>query len=198
MAIPDWWNALKNIGIKSGLCQQANEIFLCTQVYQILTFWNFEQQYEDLLKTALPTHNEFWSELRSLVVSAHREGFKTTSIGDSATKNTILSDTNTLRIAHIIVFALRNSSLFGTQGKRIGAAHPSCDKIKAEPGDGVWVLLGCKMPMILRPASDGKYKVIGPAVIPGLMQGEACEGLLENGVPGPDYCGPDVVKVDLI
>jgi hypothetical protein len=57
-------------------------------------------------------------------------------------------------------------------------------------GDEIWVLFGCPMPMVLRtvcPPSD--YKLIGSVVVSGLMQGEACEGLLSDGSVTSDYRG---------
>lgn len=48
----------------------------------------------------------------------------------------------------------------------------------AQPGDQVCILLGCNKPMLLRPASDFQYQVIGACYIHGLMRGEALLGPL--------------------
>ena len=48
----------------------------------------------------------------------------------------------------------------------------------AQPGDQVCILLGCDKPMLLRPASNFQYQVIGECYIHGLMQGEALLGPL--------------------
>ncbi|KAK2760033.1 hypothetical protein FQN54_002769 [Arachnomyces sp. PD_36] len=50
--------------------------------------------------------------------------------------------------------------------------------------DTIWVLLGCKMPMVLRgvrASQDEKaYNVIGPCWIPGIMHGQALRSFREN------------------
>lgn len=51
----------------------------------------------------------------------------------------------------------------------------------AQPGDHVCVLLGCDVPMLLRPAPNLRYQVVGACFIHGLMQGEAFLG------PFPDH-----------
>ena len=48
----------------------------------------------------------------------------------------------------------------------------------ARPGDLVAVLLGCRMPMMLRTCSEGGYQVIGEAYYDGFMNGEALLGPL--------------------
>jgi hypothetical protein len=51
----------------------------------------------------------------------------------------------------------------------------------AKPGDIVCALLGFNELMLLRPEEDGKYEVVGPAFLHGLMN---CEGLL-GPLPAP-------------
>ena len=48
----------------------------------------------------------------------------------------------------------------------------------AQPGDQVCVLLGCDLPMLLRPTSDSQYQVVGPCYVHGLMNGEAFLGTI--------------------
>jgi len=48
---------------------------------------------------------------------------------------------------------------------------------EAEPGDVIYIMLGCRVPMLLRRTNDAKqWRVIGPCFIPGLMNGEAIYG----------------------
>jgi hypothetical protein len=47
-----------------------------------------------------------------------------------------------------------------------------------QPGDSIVVLLGCYVPMILRPQENGAYVVIGKCYVQGLMDGEALLGNL--------------------
>lgn len=51
-----------------------------------------------------------------------------------------------------------------------------------EETDVVCVILGCPLPMILRPHSSGRYQVVGPTYIHGLMDAEGILGKLP-----PDY-----------
>ena len=50
----------------------------------------------------------------------------------------------------------------------------------AQPGDQVCVFLGCPIPMLLRPAPNLRYQVVGACYIYGLMQGEAFLGPLPD------------------
>jgi len=58
---------------------------------------------------------------------------------------------------------------------------PGLGPLAAKPGDHVTVLLGCKVPIILRPTTNGGYKVVGEAYCDGFMDGEALLG------PLPDF-----------
>ena len=48
----------------------------------------------------------------------------------------------------------------------------------AQLGDQVCVLLGCDLPMLLRPTSESEYQVVGSCYVDGLMFGEALLGPL--------------------
>ncbi|KAJ3566474.1 hypothetical protein NPX13_g7116 [Xylaria arbuscula] len=47
----------------------------------------------------------------------------------------------------------------------------------AKLGDAIFILKGCKAPVILRPAGDGTYSILGECYIDGIMHGEAMEDL---------------------
>jgi hypothetical protein len=47
----------------------------------------------------------------------------------------------------------------------------------AEPGDEVWILLGCNIPLLLRKHDDGKRTLIGECYVHGIMYGEAVKEL---------------------
>lgn len=74
--------------------------------------------------------------------------------------------------------------LFGTDGSRVGSIARTSD---IRVGDEIWILFGCRMPLVMRPKKEeGKglrYQVIGPARVPGIMRGEAIKdagGSLED------------------
>ncbi|KFY19113.1 hypothetical protein V493_08137 [Pseudogymnoascus sp. VKM F-4281 (FW-2241)] len=48
--------------------------------------------------------------------------------------------------------------------------------IGTRPGDVIAVILGCPHSLVLQPADSGRYKVVGPAFVHGLMDGEAVLG----------------------
>ena len=50
----------------------------------------------------------------------------------------------------------------------------------AKPGDQICVLLGCTMPLVLRPTSGLQYKVVGECHVHGLQEGEAFLGPLPD------------------
>ncbi|KAI3333872.1 HET-domain-containing protein [Ustulina deusta] len=49
-----------------------------------------------------------------------------------------------------------------------------------QPGDEVFIILGCDSPMIVRPRSDGEYEVVGDCYIHGAMDGEVLLGALPH------------------
>lgn len=56
-----------------------------------------------------------------------------------------------------------------TAGGRFGMTAKT-----AQIGDEIFVLLGCRLPLLLRPCpDDGTYRLIGECHIPGVMEGEA-------------------------
>ncbi|KAI4233687.1 MAG: hypothetical protein LQ349_004256 [Xanthoria aureola] len=68
---------------------------------------------------------------------------------------------------------LRSRKLFTTSDGYMGLAP-----LAARPGDQVSVLLGCQAPIVLRPADDGCFVVVGYCYIHGYGDGEAFFGPL--------------------
>ncbi|KAI1212289.1 HET-domain-containing protein [Annulohypoxylon truncatum] len=52
----------------------------------------------------------------------------------------------------------------------------------ARPGDEICVILGCALPLLLRPLGNGKFKLVGPCFMVGLMHGEAFLGPLPKNI----------------
>jgi len=57
--------------------------------------------------------------------------------------------------------------LFRTKKNYLGIAAESLEK-----GDAVWILAGAAVPMVLRPAKGGEWKLVGEAYVHGIMNGE--------------------------
>ncbi|KAI1802000.1 HET-domain-containing protein [Daldinia bambusicola] len=68
---------------------------------------------------------------------------------------------------------INGSYLFSTQNGYVGM-------INGEPqqGDEIFVVLGCNMPMLLRPTTSGEYEVIGDCYVHGIMDGEGLFGTI--------------------
>ena len=80
-----------------------------------------------------------------------------------------------ISIEQALAKILRNGMrLMTTMDGNIGWAHPL-----ALPGDGIFLLRGCSMPVILRELNDDQYplsfEVIGDAYVHGVMRGELWE-----------------------
>ncbi|KAI0113643.1 HET-domain-containing protein [Nemania sp. FL0031] len=61
--------------------------------------------------------------------------------------------------------------LFASKGDRLGASRCSI-----RPGDQVFAVLGCTVPLVMRQNADGTYQVIGDCYLSGAMDGEAILG----------------------
>ena len=73
-------------------------------------------------------------------------------------------------------YLLESRKLFTTSDGYMGHAP-----LAARPGDQVSVLLGCPAPIVLRPADDGCFVVVGHCYIHGYGEGEALFGPLPAG-----------------
>jgi hypothetical protein len=48
---------------------------------------------------------------------------------------------------------------------------------KSAVGDRIFVLMGCDVPLVLRPCGKGVYRLVGECYVHGIMKGEAMEAL---------------------
>ncbi len=53
---------------------------------------------------------------------------------------------------------------------------------KARAGHRVALLLGCSVPVVVRPRAGGGWHLVGDAIIPGFMDGEGLEGVDVDGL----------------
>jgi hypothetical protein len=60
--------------------------------------------------------------------------------------------------------------------------HIGLGTISAELGDQVIVIIGCDVPMLVRPLSDDNFKVVGACYTCGIGSGEALLGQLPDGI----------------
>ncbi|CZR66919.1 uncharacterized protein PAC_16820 [Phialocephala subalpina] len=78
-------------------------------------------------------------------------------------------------ILNYVRFACAGRSFYMTQDGICGLAP-----LHAKKGDVVTVLLGCNSPMVLRPTTEGTYKLVGEAYCDGFMHAEALLGALPD------------------
>jgi hypothetical protein len=72
--------------------------------------------------------------------------------------------------------------LFRTKKNYLGIAAESVEK-----GDAVWVLAGAAVPLVLRPAKLGRWKLVGEAYVHGIMNGEVAKSM-----------GNELQKIELV
>ena len=103
-----------------------------------------------------------------------------------------------LRISYVLRYSIHRGIFVSTDNKRIGLTHPCNQRVLPRPGDEVWVIFGCAAPLILRRNVDtGRYKLIGPVCIAGIMSGEAVQGIKPDGTPEEGYDGPSPMSIEL-
>jgi hypothetical protein len=71
----------------------------------------------------------------------------------------------------------RGGNLFTTAGGYVGA-----NLCRILPGDEIFILFGCRMPVVLRRV-EGAYRLIGSVYVCGIMDGEAMDELTSGGNP---------------
>ena len=54
------------------------------------------------------------------------------------------------------------------------------DLPSTQPGEQLWLICQAKVPLVMRPGTDGNFALLGEALVHGAMYGE----LLRNGVAG--------------
>jgi hypothetical protein len=112
----------------------------------------------------LPTHGEGPNYAASLeVLEAVWSGNRSESV--SKFKEELRSPNSYFRRMSVIT---RNRMLFKTSSGHLGLAP-----LGSQPGDLLCILLGCRNPVILRPAAHSTYQVVGTCYAHGLMNGEA-------------------------
>ncbi|KAF5530977.1 heterokaryon incompatibility protein [Fusarium mexicanum] len=87
-----------------------------------------------------------------------------------------------LDVKEEVFITAKGRGLFVTDNGRLGWGLPS-----TKAGDEVWILEGCRVPCLLRPSGDGRYKLVGEAYVHGIMHGEGLEE------PGVKKLGPVII-----
>ncbi|KAL7786318.1 heterokaryon incompatibility domain-containing protein [Trichoderma ceciliae] len=163
-------------------------------VTSVLFPWLSASRYKAVWKLDRPDPRRRAHLIRSLVAAARKADQRSLSCGDimrGGYTPTSIIPLDVRQECYPLHVQINAVTLIGTES-RIGSIARTSD---AKVGDEIWILFGCRMPMVVRPRGDNvggtgpRYEVIGPAVIPGLMRGEAigidqelCDGI---GARGP-------------
>ena len=88
----------------------------------------------------------------------------------------ILESQHSPRIAPLIFSRVCRRASGIVEGRRLHVTHKGhigLTAIAARNGDVVCLLLGCSIPVTLRPYKNRNYRLVGESCIHGLMEGEA-------------------------
>jgi hypothetical protein len=146
--------------------------------------WLTPSRYKQMWKLDKPDPERRRLIIRSLLSAARKADQKDLSTGDIIRGGYTPTDIIPLDVredCHAVHVESNAVILFATETSRVGSMARTSD---IQVGDEIWILFGCRMPLMMRPKRDemGKglrYQVIGPAVVPGLMRGEAIKEFQE-------------------
>lgn len=141
-----------------------------------------KHRYKQMWKSEMPTQAERVNLIRSLRAAAtmvDEEGLTLRKIifGGYTPVDVLSSEEREATIP--LYTTVGGMVLVGTNGGRLGAMGLECSP---KSGDQIWILFGCRVPMVLRPepGKQGCFTVVGHVVLPGIMRGEALNGLLSS------------------
>ncbi|KAM0265138.1 hypothetical protein ACHAQJ_000291 [Trichoderma viride] len=136
------------------------------------------KRYKQMWKLDKPDAERRTLLIRSLLAAARKADKKDLSTGDIMCGGYTPIDIIPLDVreeCHAVHVESNAVMPFATEASRVGSMARTSD---IRVGDEIWILFGCRMPLVMRPRRDEmskglRYQVIGPAVVPGLMRGEA-------------------------
>ncbi|PIG81148.1 hypothetical protein AARAC_007927 [Aspergillus arachidicola] len=144
-------------------------------VTMLLHPWVSEKRYRQHYQHQLerPTHETTVALLRAIRVAAEQADQDRLTLWDLASRPRSDFLTKYQLMCKELWNRIEIRVFVGTEYRRLGTLNKYVGAI--EPGDQVWILYGCRMPVVLRPVPSKKarFTVIGPAIFPGLMRGEA-------------------------
>ncbi|KAI0419802.1 heterokaryon incompatibility protein-domain-containing protein [Xylaria grammica] len=142
---------------------------------EFMRLWrsSYQPGYSPDIQAWINNHKGFRVHGKTIEQWAHwkswtKQGINCRRKAAAQRKNTMLADVQRF-VAPDLAFMIRNGlRLMLTDRGHIGWAH-----FRGRPGDLLYVLQGCSVPVILRPASHDTFRLVGDAWIQGFMNGEA-------------------------
>lgn len=178
MPIPEWLDQMESFCRKTWPdADDTTPLYERDDFASLMFGWLSSKRYKAMWKVDKPDPQRRIHLIRSLLAAAQRADQKDLSTQDIINGGYTPTD--------IIPADVRNECLplhietnaellFGTEGSRVGSIARTSN---VRVGDEIWILFGCRMPIVMRPKrEEGKelrYEVIEPAVVPGIMKGEA-------------------------
>lgn len=147
-------------------------------VTTLLLGWQTEKQYSKLWGYGRPTAQERTEWLRAVRSAAEKADQDNLTlydiVGTLFTPKNILSGRD-WELCRQLTARFSEAVFVGTERGRLGTVQRGAGQ---EPGDQVWVIHGCRVPLVLRPAEgkEGRFRVVGYVILPGIMHGEALSG----------------------
>ena len=130
------------------------------------------------------TFRSWYSKNRSFTIHGGTlsQWFRVSAADPSKPERTMKDLTNDeVRFLEVIMLASFHKRLMFTHEGYIGMAPDDARK-----GDIVCLLLGCRLPVVLRKRTEGGYRLVGEAYVHGIMKGEAMTIDNENRLR--DFC----------
>ncbi|KAL6904030.1 heterokaryon incompatibility domain-containing protein [Trichoderma evansii] len=183
--ITEWLDQMESFCRKTWPDADASTpLYERDDVTSLMFPWLSPKRYKNMWKLNKPDPQRRVHLIRSLITAAQK-AHQVISTGDIirggyTPTNIIPADVR--EECHPLHVESNAVVLFGTEGARVGSmARTSEIRI----GDEIWILFGCRMPLMMRPKKEeGKalrYQVIGPAVVPGIMKGEVIKDAGDGG-----------------
>lgn len=144
------------------------------EVTSLLFSWLRDQRYRAMYHQDKPTPARRVSLLRALCLAATKVEQQEFSLRHVVfggyTPTDVLSRDE--RAALIPMLHISYVVFVGTSGGWLGTLDKDSG---VKSGDQVWILFGCRIPVILRPIPNttNRFTVVGYGIFPGLMRGEA-------------------------
>ncbi|GFP57784.1 heterokaryon incompatibility protein 6, OR allele [Trichoderma asperellum] len=176
--IPAWLDQMESFCRKTwpDADSSSSPLYERDDVTSLMFPWLSPKRYKNMWKLDKPDPARRVHLIRSLLAAARKADQTDLSTGDIirggyTPMNIIPMDVR--EESHPLHVEINAVVLFGTEGSRVGSMARTSD---IRVGDEIWILFGCRMPIMMRPKNvEGKglrYQVIGPAVVPGIMKGE--------------------------
>ncbi|EHK50303.1 uncharacterized protein TrAtP1_007374 [Trichoderma atroviride] len=184
--IPEWLDQIESFCRKTWPdADDSTPLYERDNVTSLMFPCLSPKRYKNMWKLDKPDPQRRIHLIRSLLAAAQKADQKDLSTGDiirGGYTPTDIIPADVREECHPLHVESNAVVLFGTEGSRVGSMARTSD---IQAGDEIWILFGCRMPIMMRPKrEEGKglrYQVIGPAIIPGLMKGEAIKDAEHHG-----------------